>query len=321
MRIVFMGTPEFASVLLEKLLLSGEHEVVGVVTVPDKAVGRGLKLSPSAVKKVALEHGIPLLQPVRLRDEAFLEALAAFNADLFLVVAFRMLPEAVWKMPSKGTINLHASLLPKYRGAAPIQRAIMNGERETGVTTFMINQNLDEGQILMSSKVPVGREMTGGELHDALLEAGIPVVLESLRQVEKGTFSLRPQECNGEELPVAPKIFKSDCRIVWNSPVERIYNQIRALSPYPGAFTMVRKPGSAEAVLVKIFKAHIVPDGGGLASGTISTDNRQTLLVSASDGCLQVDELQLFGKRRMTVRDFLAGNKGFDGAVCAEEGE
>ena len=316
MKIVFMGTPEFASVLLEKLALSGAHEVAAVVTVPDKPVGRGLKLTPSAVKTVALQHGLPLLQPDRLRDEAFLQELRSYNADLFLVVAFRMLPEVVWRMPAKGTMNLHASLLPKYRGAAPIQRAIMNGERETGVTAFLINERIDEGQLLCSVKVPVAPDETGGELHDALLSAAAPLMFESLRKLETGDFRLVPQPVDDGSLPMAPKIFKEDCRIKWNLPVGQIYNQIRALSPYPGAFTMVRRPGSEEALLVKIFKAQLVPNCGGLAAGTFSTDNRQTLVVAASDGCLQVDELQIFGKRRMTARDFLAGNKGFDGAVC-----
>ena len=321
MRIVFMGTPEFASVLLEKLVRSGAHEVVAVVTVPDRAVGRGLKLTPSDVKRVALQYGLPLLQPDKLRDEAFLQALRDCHADLFLVVAFRMLPEAVWRMPAKGTMNLHASLLPKYRGAAPIQRAIMNGERETGVTAFLINERIDEGQLLCSVRVPVAPDETGGELHDALLEAAAPLMFDSLRKLETGDFRLVPQPADDGTLPMAPKIFKEDCRIGWNRPVEQIYNQIRALSPYPGAFTMVRQPGSTEPLLVKIFKAQRVPNSGGLAAGTLSTDNRQTLLVAAADGCLQVEELQLFGKRRMTVREFLAGNKGFDGAACVEEGE
>ena len=319
MKIVFMGTPEFASVLLEKLAASGEHEIAAVVTVPDKAVGRGLKLTPSAVKQVAMAHGLPLLQPEKLRYPAFLESLAAFHADLFLVVAFRMLPEVVWRMPSKGTVNLHASLLPKYRGAAPIQRAIMNGERETGVTAFLIDEKLVEGRMLCSVTVQVAPDETGGELHDALLDAASPLMFDTLRKIEEGSFVPVPQPVNDGTLPTAPKIFREDCRIRWNRPVEQIYNQIRALSPYPGAFTTVRKQGGGEAVLVKIFKAVMSHDICGMPAGTVTTDNRHTLSVAAPDGCLRVEELQLFGKRRMSVSDFLAGNKGFDGAVCLEE--
>ncbi|MBO4282197.1 MAG: methionyl-tRNA formyltransferase [Bacteroidales bacterium] len=318
MKIVFMGTPEFASMLLERLLASGEHEVAAVVTVPDKAVGRGLKLTPSAVKTVAQRHGLPLLQPARLRDEAFLRELASFEAELFVVIAFRMLPEVVWRMPAKGTVNLHASLLPRYRGAAPIQRAIMNGEKESGVTTFLINERLDEGALLLSAKVPIAPEETGGELHDALLEAGWPLLAETLRQLEAGECRPVKQVTDGSEPPSAPKIFKEDCRIAWDRPSETIYNQIRALSPYPGAFTMVRRKGEEEPVLLKIFRARVVPNAEGLPQGTLQTDDKRFLRIAASDGCVEVGELQLFGKRRMAVRDFLAGNKGYDGACCTE---
>lgn len=321
MKIVFMGTPEFASVLLERLVASGEHEVVAVVTVPDKAVGRGLKLTPSAVKKVALACGLPLLQPEKLRDPDFLESLAAFRADLFLVVAFRMLPEEVWRMPSKGTINLHASLLPKYRGAAPIQRAIMNGERETGVTAFMINGRLDEGGMLLSTKVPIAPDMTGGELHDALLTASDPLMLEVLRRIERNDYTLTEQPSDSGTLPTAPKIFKEDCRICWENACETIYNQIRALSPYPGAFTMVRRMDDSEAVLLKIFRAGVEKCSDWLPAGSVRTDNRQRFWIAAQDGIIRVEELQLFGKRRMTVREFLAGNKGYDGAQCVVNGE
>ena len=321
MKIVFMGTPEFASVLLERLVASGEHEVVAVVTVPDKAVGRGLKLTPSAVKKVALACGLPLLQPEKLRDPAFLESLAAFRADLFLVVAFRMLPEEVWRMPSKGTINLHASLLPKYRGAAPIQRAIMNGERETGVTAFMINGRLDEGGMLLSTTVPIAPDMTGGELHDALLSASDPLMLEVLRRIEMNDYTLTEQPSEAVALPLAPKIFKEDCRICWENPCETLYNQIRALSPYPGAFTMVRRIGDSEPVLLKIFRAGVEKSSDWLPAGSVRTDNRQRFWIAAQDGIIRVEELQLFGKRRMTVREFLAGNKGYDGAQCVVNGE
>ena len=316
-----MGTPEFASVLLERLVASGEHEVAAVVTVPDKAVGRGLKLTPSAVKQGAMAHGLPLLQPEKLRDPAFLESLAAFRADLFLVVAFRMLPEVVWRMPSKGTINLHASLLPKYRGAAPIQRAIMNGERETGVTAFMINGRLDEGGMLLSTTVPIAPDMTGGELHDELLSASAPLMLEVLRRIERNDYTLSEQPSDNGTLPTAPKIFKEDCRVCWENSCETIYNQIRALSPYPGAFTMVRRSDAPEPMLLKIFRAGIEKCSDGLPAGSVRSDNRQQLWIAARDGMIRVEELQLFGKRRMTVREFLAGNKGYDGAQCIVNGE
>lgn len=318
MKIVFMGTPAFAAVILEELLKEGKHEVCAVVTVPDKAVGRGLKLTPSEVKQVALKYGLPVLQPVRLRDEAFLQELQSYGAELFLVIAFRMLPEVVWKMPAKGTVNLHASLLPRYRGAAPIQRAIMNGDTETGVTTFFINEHIDEGNIILTETHAITREETGGELHDALLALGTGAVKESLDRIEQGTYTLR---CQGEvdgSVPSAPKIFKEDCRICWNQPAETVYNQIRGLSPYPGAFTFVKKEGEDEAVLLKIFKAQVVSGTSG-EPGRVHTDGKHQLCIAAADACIQVEELQLFGKRRMAVRDFLMGNRGFDGAECVSE--
>ena len=318
MKIVFMGTPAFAAVILEELLKAGEHEICAVVTVPDKAVGRGLKLTPSDVKQVALKYGLPVLQPVRLRDEAFLQELRSYGAELFLVIAFRMLPETVWKMPVKGTVNLHASLLPRYRGAAPIQRAIMNGDTETGVTTFFINERIDEGNIILTKTHAISREENGGELHDALLSLGVEAVKESLEQIARGTYVLRSQGEVDDSVPSAPKIFKEDCRICWNRPAEKIYNQIRALSPYPGAFTFVKKAGESEAVLLKVFKAQIAPPSND-CPGCVRTDGKHRLTIAAADACIQVEELQLFGKRRMAVRDFLMGNHGFDGAECASE--
>lgn len=315
MKIVFMGTPTFAAVILEALLQAGEHEVCAVVTVPDKAVGRGLKLTPSEVKQVALKYGLPMLQPERLRDENFLQALKSYDADMFLVIAFRMLPEVVWQMPAKGTVNLHASLLPRYRGAAPIQRAIMNGDTETGVTVFFINERIDEGNILLTKTHALSHEETAGELHDALLSLGIEAVTESLNLIEKETYTLR---CQGEvdaDVPSAPKIFKEDCRICWERPAEEIYNQIRGLSPYPGAFTFVKKEGETEPLLLKIFKAQVV-SLSDTEPGRVSTDGKRQLVISAADAGICVEELQLFGKRRMAVRDFLMGNRGFDRAEC-----
>ena len=313
-----MGTPEFAVATLDAILNAG-HEVVCVVTTPDKPAGRGQQMHCSDVKRYALEHQLPILQPEKLKDDSFVEDLRDYRPDVFVVVAFRMLPRCVYAMPMLGTFNVHASLLPQYRGAAPIQRAIMNGERETGVTAFLIDEKLDEGRMLCSVTVPVAPDETGGELHDALLDAAAPLMFDTLRKIEEGSFVPVPQPLNDGTLPTAPKIFREDCRIRWNRPVEQIYNQIRALSPYPGAFTTVRKQGGGEAVLVKIFKAVMSHDSCGLPAGTVTTDNRHTLSVAAPDGCLRVEELQLFGKRRMSGSDFLAGNKGCDGAVCLEE--
>ncbi|MBO4403466.1 MAG: methionyl-tRNA formyltransferase, partial [Bacteroidales bacterium] len=286
-----------------------------VVTLPDKPMGRGLKLTHSEVKKVAEKYHLPLLQPEKLRDEEFLTQLKRWGADLFLVIAFRMLPEAVWKLPAKGTVNLHASLLPRYRGAAPINRVIMNGEKETGVTTFFINEKIDEGNLILSRSHAIAPDENAGELHDALLSLGIPLVAESLDLIEKGGFVPCKQEMR-PDLPTAPKIFRSDCRMDWRQSVHKLFNQVRGLSPYPGAFTMVRKTEGEEPLLLKIFKAKVVGNPDELPCGRIATDNRHNLLIAASDGCLQVEELQLFGKRRMEVGEFLAGNKMFDGLNC-----
>lgn len=309
-----MGTPAFAAVILESLIREGTHEISAVVTMPDKPMGRGLKMNPSEVKKVAEKYNLPILQPEKLRDENFLHQLSAFHADLFLVIAFRMLPEVIWQMPPKGCVNLHASLLPRYRGAAPINRAIMNGETMTGVTTFFINEKIDEGNIILSRSVPISASENAGELHDALLEISVPAVLETLKQIEESTYVLKSQEYS-DKMPEAPKIFKNDCRIHWNQPAEQIYNQIRGLAPYPGAFTYVKMPDSEE-VLLKIFQSQIVPNNRFLSPGSIYTDNKRLFVVAASDACLQVESLQLFGKKRMSVKDFLSGHKMFGNSHC-----
>lgn len=309
-----MGTPAFAAVILESLIRDGTHEISAVVTMPDKPMGRGLKMNPSEVKKVAEKYNLPILQPEKLRDENFLHQLSAFHADLFLVIAFRMLPEVIWQMPPKGCVNLHASLLPRYRGAAPINRAIMNGETMTGVTTFFINEKIDEGNIILSRSVPISASENAGELHDALLEISVPAVLETLKQIEESTYVLKSQEYS-DKMPEAPKIFKNDCRIHWNQPAEQIYNQIRGLAPYPGAYTYVKMP-DGEEVLLKIFQSQIVPNNRFLSPGSIYTDNKRLFVVAASDACLQVESLQLFGKKRMSVKDFLSGHKMFGNSHC-----
>ena len=235
LRIVFMGTPEFAVSILDAIVKSN-HDVVGVVTVADKPAGRGQQLRESAVKIFAIDHDLPILQPEKLKDEQFLSDLKAFNADIFVVVAFRMLPEVVWAMPPKGTFNLHASLLPKYRGAAPINWAIMNGETETGVTTFFINQIIDTGSILAQEKISITENMTAGELHDQLMNVGAKLTVETLDKIESNSIQAIPQDEElAKILPHAPKIFKADCEIQWNQDATIIHNKIRGLSPYPAA--------------------------------------------------------------------------------------
>lgn len=309
-----MGTPEFASVVLESVLNRGEHEVCAVVTIPDKRMGRGLKLTPSAVKIIAEKYNIPVLQPEKLKDGFFLEQLKKINADLFLVVAFRMLPEAVWRIPEKGTLNLHASLLPKYRGAAPIHRSIMNGEKETGVTTFFIDEHIDEGDILLARKIFISEDENAGKLYDDLLDLGKIIVNESLNLVESGNYKLKPQAEISGKIPMAPKIFKEDCKINWSNSAEHIYNQIRGLSPYPGAFTIVKRGN--DNILLKVFSSKVKKNEMGIPPGQISVQGKNTMYIGTSDDCIEIEEVQLFGKRRMSVRDFLTGNKGFDGLIC-----
>ncbi|MGZ3927285.1 MAG: methionyl-tRNA formyltransferase, partial [Mucilaginibacter sp.] len=242
MRIVFMGTPEFAVTSLDALIKAGS-EIVGVVTAPDKPAGRGQKLNVSAVKQYALDNNLRVLQPEKLKNEEFLEELRSLNADLQVVVAFRMLPEAVWNMPSKGTINLHASLLPQYRGAAPINWVLINGEKESGVTTFFLKHEIDTGDILFTEKVTLTGHETAGELHDRLMYKGAGLLVKTVKGVESGRYSEHPQAelSTGTELKNAPKIFKEDCKIDWNQPAEKVYNLIRGLSPYPTAFTILNE--------------------------------------------------------------------------------
>jgi methionyl-tRNA formyltransferase len=302
MRIIFMGTPDFAVASLEALIQSGE-QVVAVVTVPDKPAGRGQKIHESAVKIFATQHNIPVLQPVKLRDEAFLDELKSFQADLQVVVAFRMLPEIVWNMPKFGTINVHASLLPQYRGAAPINHAIINGEKESGVTTFLLQHEIDTGNILLSKKVAIKETDNAGDLHDNLMVAGAETLLQTIQQLKAGTLQPKPQEVllTTEPLKHAPKIFKEDCKINWDQPTTQVYNFIRGLSPYPTAFTLlndkVLKIYSTEKELVK---TATIP-------GTIETDKKSFLKIAAQDGYIVISDLQLEGKKRMNVVDFLKG--------------
>jgi len=296
-----MGTPEFAVASLEALLQAGEN-VVAVVTAADKPAGRGQKLQESAVKKFAVANHIPVLQPEKLKDPVFLSELQRYHADLQVVVAFRMLPEVVWSMPLRGTINLHASLLPQYRGAAPINHAIINGERESGVTTFFLQHEIDTGNMLFSEKIPIEAHDTAGNLHDKLMVLGAQVLVKTVASIRSGQYQEIPQATIPDApLKHAPKIFKQDCEIDWNKPVHDVYNFIRGLSPYPTAFT------NFQGKTLKIFDCR--PHEAVIADqpGSIVTDGKHELKYVAQGGTIDVLELQLEGKKRMGVAEFLRG--------------
>ncbi len=317
-RIVYMGTPEFAVAPLDALRKNG-YEVVGVVTVADKASGRGLKVNESAVKKYAVEHNIPVLQPLSLKDPEFLEALKAWKPDLFVVVAFRMLPKVVWEIPKLGTFNLHAALLPQYRGAAPINWAVINGDKATGVTTFMIDEGMDTGKIMYREQCLIGPDETVGEVHDKLMELGSSLVVQTVEAIIDGSVEYRVQRSfiqGSEILRPAPKLTRELCHIDWNGKTRHIYNLIRGLSPYPAAFTELVKDD--KVLQMKIYRTQKITDDAyaamlaenGLASaapGTVLSDGRTYLAFATADGALSVTELQLSGKKRMAVKDFLIG--------------
>jgi len=307
MQIVFMGTPDFAAGILEAIIEEKTHEVVGVVTSTDKAAGRGMKIQESSVKMCAKKHNLPVLQPEKLKDVQFIETLKNLRADVFVVVAFRMLPEVVWRMPSKGTINLHASLLPEYRGAAPINWAIINGETQTGVTTFFINEKIDEGNILLSEKVEITRDDNAGTLHDKLLNVGKSIVLRTLKEIENGTCIEKKQPLSPDLKP-APKLYKENCAIDWSGSAEKIFNFVRGLSPYPAAFSKYRNEKNEEMPL-KIFSCETEITTHNRPFGTIQTDNKTFLKVACSDGYIHIKELQVVGKKQMNTADFLRGNR------------
>lgn len=303
-----MGTPDFAVLPLKKIVEAG-YEVVGVVTNPDKPAGRGQKLQESAVKKYARENGLKILQPEKFRNERFLQELAGLKADLQLVVAFKMLPEVVWNMPPLGTVNLHASLLPDYRGAAPINWAIINGEKETGVTTFLLKHEIDSGNIVYQQKVQISETMTAGELHDELMEVGAELLLKTVDALESGkaSFIEQTQLLEGREPIGAPKIFKEDMKIDWAQDVHSVYNRIRGLSPFPTAWTELIH-NETEAVLpVKIFKTEKIVQEHPHSTGTIVSDGKKTFDIYVKNGLIRVTELQLSGKKRMGVEEFLRG--------------
>ena len=301
LRIVFMGTPDFAATSLEALCQS-RHQVAGVVTVADKPAGRGLQLQSSPVKMLALQYNIPVLQPLKLKDAVFLEELKALQADLFVVVAFRMLPEVVWNMPPLGSINLHGSLLPKYRGAAPINRAIMNGETETGVTIFFLQHEIDTGKVIVSERMPIGLNTSAGELHDAMMLIGARVLVEAIDRIADGRAEAVEQNKimpTGQDIPSAPKIFKEDCRIDWSQSVAKVHNHVRGLSPYPAAWT------EWDGKVFKIYRG--IPIAGKQQSQDVETDGKSYLNFRCADGLYSATTIQPEGKKRMEIEEFLRG--------------
>ena len=307
LRIIYMGTPDFAVESL-RCLVEGGYNIVGVVTMPDKPANRGHKLQQSPVKQYAVEHGLHVMQPERLKDEAFIEELRSLHADLQIVVAFRMLPDVVWAMPRLGTFNLHASLLPQYRAAAPINWAVINGETRTGITTFFLKHEIDTGEVIQQVEIPISDTDNVGTVHDRLMKLGGDLVVETVDRILTGTVKSIPQEdiaVTGELKP-APKIFKETCRINWNQPTKRVYNFVRGLSPYPGAWTEMEQQG-AEPLVIKIFETSKLTNDPKCAPGTLQTDNRHFIHIATQDGWIDVKSLQLPNKKRLTVEELLRG--------------
>lgn len=306
-RIVYMGTPDFAVAPLEALLNAGCN-VVGVITNPDKPAGRGQKIQESSVKKFAVEKGLTILQPEKFRNEVFLEELSALKADLQVVVAFKMLPELVWDMPKYGTLNLHASLLPQYRGAAPINWAIINGDKETGVSTFLLQHAIDTGNILFQEKISIGDDDDVEVIHDELMNVGSKLVVKTVKAIEAGDYPQIPQESlSSSELKSAPKIFKEDCKIDWTKDIHSIHNLIRGLSPYPASWTELLPKEEGKAIGLKVFRIEKESVQHSEAVGNIITDGKQYLKVAVEGGFISIKMLQQAGKKRMKVEDFLRG--------------
>jgi len=308
-RIVFMGTPEFAVESLKALVENG-YQVVGIITAPDKPAGRGRLLSESAVKKYAIENNLHVLQPEKLKNPEFIAELEKLKADLQIVVAFRMLPEMVWSMPPFGTFNLHASLLPQYRGAAPLNWAVINGETETGVTTFLLSHEIDTGLIIFQEKVSIGENDTVCDLHDRMMDIGANLVIKTVNALAEG--DVQPIDQNmlieaQDRVRQAPKIFKEDCRIDWTRDTESVRNLIRGLSPYPTAWTEMIHPGKSETLTAKIYAASRNNDSLPTAPGTIQTDGRKYLKIACPDGWLSITDIQLSGKKRMKIDELLRG--------------
>lgn len=310
LRIVFMGTPDFAVGSL-KLLVEKGFNVVGVITMPDKPAGRGHKIQYSAVKKYALEHNLPLLQPEKLKDDVFLSDLKNLNADVQIVVAFRMLPQVVWDMPQLGTFNLHASLLPQYRGAAPINWAIINGEQKTGVTTFFLTHEIDTGKIILQEEIPIMDKDDAGTIHDKLMNVGAQLVIKTVDLIIENKVEAVAQTDiikNVDQLKAAPKIFKETCRINWNMPAKKIVDLIRGLSPYPVAWSELHREGE-DTTSVKIYSASANIENHSYDPGKICSDNKSFIHVYTSDGYITINLLQLPGKKAMKTDDLLRGYK------------
>ena len=299
-RIVFFGTPEFAAYSLKHLLAYG-YNIVAVVTAPDKQAGRGMKFQESAVKQTALENRIQVLQPMKLKDPSFIKALSNLKPDIQILIAFRMLPDVVWNLPTMGTINLHASLLPDYRGAAPINWAIIKGESETGITTFRLKQEIDSGDILLQQRITIPPDMDAGSLHDVLMHEGAKLMAKTIKEIFDET--IKPIKQTHQSTKTAPKIFNEDCKINWNAKANDIYNQIRGLSPYPGAYTLLH------GQILKVFKSKISLEKHNFEPGSLFSDGKSTLKYSCIDGFIHLELIQLPGKIRMQVADFLKGNK------------
>ena len=301
MRVIFMGTPDFAVASLDALVQEG-FDIIAVVTAADKPAGRGQKLNESAVKKYAAEKGIQVLQPEKLKNPEFIEQLTALKADLHVVVAFRMLPEVVWSMPPKGTINLHGSLLPNYRGAAPINWAVINGEKETGVSTFFLQHEIDTGNIIFSETVPIGQDETAGDIHDKLMMTGADLLVKTVKAIETGDYTETPQkEAKHTTVLHAPKIFKEDCLINWNQPAQNVYNFIRGLSPYPTAYTTFNDK------TLKIYTAALEEKEPGIQPSGFLSDGKTYLKFACLDGFISVKDMQIEGKKRMGIEEFLRG--------------
>lgn len=315
-RIVYMGTPEFAVESL-KQLVEGGYNVVGVITMPDKPAGRGHRIQFSPVKEYALSQGLPLLQPEKLKDETFLSELKAWNADLQIVVAFRMLPEAVWDMPRLGTFNLHASLLPQYRGAAPINWAIINGDKETGATTFFLTHEIDTGKIIMQKRIPITDSDNAGTIHDHLMALGASMVTETVDAILEDKISPVDQNAVNTQEPLkpAPKIFKETCRIDWNKDAKDIFNFIRGLSPYPAAWCEWETPDH-DIYPVKIFEAEVIENKAKNIPGTLHTDGKQFVEISCGNNAIRLRTIQLPGKKRLPVEELLRGFALSENFIC-----
>lgn len=318
LRIVFMGTPEFAVPSLRRLVEEG-YNVVAVVTVPDKPAGRGQKLHESDVKVAARELGLPVLQPERLKAPEFVEAMRDLKPDLGIVIAFRMLPEVIWAMPRYGTFNLHASLLPQYRGAAPINWAIINGETRTGVTTFLLNHEIDKGAIIAQTEMPIGEDDTVGTMYDKLMHEGCRLVTETVDKIASGDYKpIEQADIDETTLHPAPKIFKDDCRICWQWAGRRIVDFVRGLSPYPAAWMALSRmhDGTQEQTSAKVFEVRFEPEDNVGETGRIICDGRESIAVTCADGVVHILSMQMAGKRRMSNHDLLLGLKDLDSYHC-----